>query len=257
MQRPPLWWLWDLDDTLMWNENTYNPAVVEFVYYLTAQFGNRIPFIGSIAKRQEEITFAMLKETNPRTEKPYGFSCDRFPDSLARTYKELCENGWGNYDEAVAEQCREIGRTAFDEANYRRLGLVPGAQEVLDQLTANECNLVLVTKGDRLVQHKKIGALNLTHWFPWFTIVDQKTPATYLEMLSGADPATAAVVGNSFSSDIRPALDAGIGACILIPCATWKAESVDTGKLTDGERSRLITMKTIGEIIPWYKSLSK
>lgn len=261
-------WLFDLDDTLMWNETTYNQAMIDFVVYLTRVFRNRIAFAGSIGRLIEEHSFQMIEEINPRTGNAYKFSADRFPDALVRTYKWLCDNGYGEYDDAVAEHCRKIGTSAFFQKNYEKLGLVPGAEETLTYLSGKGHRLVLVTKGDERVQRKKIDALNLSRWFTEEYIVDEKTWRVYNDILASLRnipwkgkkddgmSQNVVVVGNSFSSDIRPALELGLNA-VFVPCPTWKAESVEVGTLPADARTRLVTINQIKEIIPLMKGLGK
>lgn len=262
-------WLFDLDETLMWNETTYNQAVVDFIAYLTRVFRNRIAFAGSIGRLIEENSHQMIEEINPGTGKLYKYSADRFPDALVRTYKRLCENGYGEYDDAVAEHCRKIGKSAFFQKNYEKLGLVPGAEETLTYLADKGHRLVLVTKGDERVQRKKIDALNLARWFTEEYIVEEKTWRVYNDIMISLRnipwkgkkddglSANAVVVGNSFSGDIRSALALGLNA-VFIPCPTsMETESVEIGDLPADSNSRLVTLKEIKEIIPWVKALSK
>ena len=136
MEKKEKVFLFDLDDTLMWNEYTYSLAVMEFFELLMKVFKRRLPLVCGIGCRVEEITLEMIKKTNPKTDKLYGFSMSRWPDSFVMCYKELCEKGWGEYDPKVAEEVHKIGLKTFDENLYRQTGLVPGAELVLDFLKA-------------------------------------------------------------------------------------------------------------------------
>lgn len=254
MRRPHVW-CFDLDDTLMWNSTTYNQPFLDFIQFLTGIFNNRIPYAGTIARFQEDIDVGLAKQVNPRTGKLYQFSRDRYPDSYVQTYEWLCQNGFGEYSETAALQCREIGMRAFEQANYRKLGFVPNGEEVLNFLYQRH-PLVLISKGDEWVQQKKVDALNLGRWFRNINIVPEKTCAVYQDILQGLIrlPAEVVMVGNSFSSDIGPALEAGMNG-IFIPCATWKGESIDPCALPKDADVRMVTFKEIKEIIPWYQTL--
>lgn len=250
-------WMFDLDDTLMWNCTTYNQPIIDFIQYLTEVFGNRIPSLGTMARIQEDIDCGLGKKPNPRTGELYGFGADRFPDSLMITYRQLCTRGFGTYDANVAERCREIGKRAFDVENYSRLGLVPGAQELLDAIPVQH-HQVLVTKGEKWVQENKINALGFRDWFDDIFIVDHKDGDTYRDILSSLRakagmqselyvPENCIAVGNSFSSDIAPALALGMNA-IFIPCPTWIAESVIVDELSEDASSRFVELENISEI---------
>jgi len=248
--------IFDLDDTLMWNEYTYSLAFIEFCRYILKIFHRRAPFAGDIAQMIVEISHRKIKEIDPATSQLYGFSMHRFPDTLVDGYKMLCENGWGEYGNEYARHIHDIGMKAFDQSLYLKQGMVPGAKEVLNFLKSKGDNLVLMTKGDPRVQNKKIKALGLLNWFPEILIVDNKTKENFKLVMRRRQAAGSIYsVGNSFSSDIRPGLDAGCCA-IFIPCFTWRAESIDVGRLTQSEKKRLVIVKKITDIIEIYEILS-
>lgn len=241
--------IFDLDDTLMWNEYTYSLAFIEFYEYLRKLWDNRIPYIGSVAKRGEEITHDMVIQINPDTGKPYGFTMERFPTSLVRTYKELCDKNFGVFDDAIASNVYKIGLKFCAQHNYVEQGLVNGAQDVLYFLKQQKCPLFLVTKGDSRVQQIKIDALKFKPWFVEIAIVDNKTPETFLEYVRRFSGHKIWSVGNSFYSDIQPAIQAGCGG-IYIPCYTWKIEELPE----DYDKATVITVQTILELPNLYES---
>ncbi|OGY64255.1 MAG: hypothetical protein A3B92_02965 [Candidatus Harrisonbacteria bacterium RIFCSPHIGHO2_02_FULL_42_16] len=238
--------IFDLDDTLMWTEYLYSLAFLEYSKLLIEIFQRRLPYIGSIAKRSEEISHDKIKEINLATGQPYGFSMNRYPDTLVASYKELCDNGFGTYDEKIAAQIRNIGMMVFDGVKIEEAGLVPGAENTLS-LLRRKAYLILVTKGDKEVQEIKIKALNLERWFSEIRIVSNKTKESFLEFRERFPDSLVYSIGNSFSSDIKSALDAGL-AGIFIPCYTWKAESIDYSSLTPEQLRNFIRLKKIEEL---------
>ncbi len=256
--KKPCTWFFDLDDTLAWNCVCYNRPIIDFVEYLAVIFKNRVPSPGTIIRMQEDIDAGLGKQNDPRTGKPYGFSKHRFPDAFALTYKALCEMGFGTYNEKIAEECRVIGSRAFDPTNYRELGLVENAGALLRALRVRGDRIVIVTKGDQEVQDEKIEAYHLRKAVDDIYVVDHKDGSTYVDILIdqhrkgvrpnvSVEPWETVVVGNSFASDIVPALKCGMHA-IFIPCPTWKAECMDTSKIDEEERMRVKEVKEIGEI---------
>ncbi len=250
----PKLFVFDLDDTLMWNEYTYSLATIEFLHYILKIFENRAPFAGDIAQMIAEISHRLVKETNPATGLPYGFSMNRFPDTLVQSYRTLCENGWGEYQDCHADHIHDIGMRSFDEELYFKQGMVFGAVGVLNFLQNKGDGLALVTKGDPCVQYRKIRALDLNRWFKEIKVVSHKTKGTFNQFTNVRSAETVYSVGNSFSSDIRPALDAGCSA-IFIPCFTWRAESIEVGQLTEFDKKRLFVLKNISEILKIYNNL--
>lgn len=247
--------IFDLDDTLMWDHYTYYLTEIEFLKWLVAVFNRRVPSVLHTSALQEKISRQLLTETNPDTGKTFGFSRNRFPESLARTYRVLCEEGWGNFFPHLAERAQQIGWGAVALENYRRQGLVPGAEKVLNFLQRQaELKLVLLTKGDPLIQNRKINALRLSRWFSEIRIVEEKNQELFAGCLRQYANGAVLSVGNSFSSDIGPALHAGCSA-IFIPCATWGAESIEKRDLAPEEQKRLWEIKKIEEIIDIYPQL--
>lgn len=242
--------IFDLDDTLMWNEYTYSLAFEKFYSFLMRAWKRRIPYIGSVARLAEDLNALMVKEINPATGKEYGFSMDRFPSSLVRCYKALCETGYGVYDEKIAHCIYGIGMTAFDSKNYKKHGFAPWARYALNFLRKQNDVLILVTKGDPRVQQRKIDALCLERWFSEIHIVENKPPELFAEFRNRFSGTAVLSVGNSFSSDIKPALQAGVKG-IFIPYYTWKAESIDREGY---DQSSLIVLQSIKQIVPLYKS---
>ncbi|OGZ60803.1 MAG: hypothetical protein A2919_01320 [Candidatus Spechtbacteria bacterium RIFCSPLOWO2_01_FULL_43_12] len=241
--------IFDLDDTLMWTEHAYSRAFISFYNYLMNLWGNRIPYIGSVASSAEEITSKMVKEINPSTGRPWGFNMERFPTSLVRQYKDLCERGFGEYNKSSARDIYEIGLRAFRPNHYK---LVPGVWRTLFYLYFKKCGLVLVTKGDKRVQKPKIKALKLRAWFEYrnIIIVDSKTPELFKDIMSKEEFTGSEFfsVGNSFYSDIEPAVQAGARG-VYIPCYTWKVEEVPDSY----DKSDIITLDKIADIVLAYE----
>jgi len=243
--------LWDLDDTLMWTSYAYSKAFQEFYDYLCELFGNRLIEIRTLGTVSEGIDKQLIKETNPVTGNPYGYSMDRFPESLVRTYRRLCESSFGIFDELVAENIRDIGRQAFSALHYKRQGLVEGVEEVLDFMVQREDKLILFTKGERMVQETKIRTLRLERWFgeDVFNGITSIKSAEIFRVFKRQYPRKQVwSVGNSLKSDVVPALEAGIGA-IYIPYLTWLGEE-HTESLGDDDA---IELKHVIEILDLYK----
>ncbi|OHA10953.1 MAG: hypothetical protein A3H69_05940 [Candidatus Sungbacteria bacterium RIFCSPLOWO2_02_FULL_47_9] len=124
----------------------------------------------------------------------------------------------------MASRVRDIGYRAFDPLFYQEQGLVEGGKETLDFLQTREDELVLVTKGDDLVQKTKIEILELDRWFgDEIHIVNSKTREDFERMRQRFPEHTLISVGNSFESDIKPAIQARLYG-LYIPYHTWAAE---------------------------------
>lgn len=247
--------IWDLDDTLIWTSWAYSRVFSKFYEYMLQLFDYRLIELRTLGTISEEIDKALMKEINPKTKKPYGYSMERFPTSLVRTYQWLCDHGYSKYQEMVARRVKILGMEVFDPLCYKQQGLVRGAENALNFLKAKDDMQILITKGERLVQEYKVVALELERWFgEEIHISDTKNAETFKKYVKRFGGSSVYSIGNSFTSDILPALEAGASA-IFIPYYTWLGESVDLGKLPTDLRKRLYEIKEINQIIDIYDRL--
>ena len=118
-------------------------------------------------------------------------------------------------------QVIEIGRGMLNAP----LDLFERVEGTLEELSFNY-RLILVTKGDRFEQERKIVRSGLGKYFEAVEIVGDKTEASYRGMLAtlGLEPKHFLMVGNSIRSDILPVLSMG-GRAVYIPQEnTWSHE---------------------------------
>lgn len=241
--------IWDLDDTLIWTSWAYSKAFAKFYEYMLQLFDYRLIELRTLGTISEEIDKSLIKEVNPETGQPYGYSMYRFPASLVKTYEWLCEHGYGKYQEAVARRVKIMGMEAFDPLGYKQQGLVKGAEEILNYIKDQKDVQILITKGEQLVQECKIVTLNLDQWFGnQIHIVDTKAKETFLQYREKYKNSSVFSVGNSYNSDIAPALEAGVKA-IFIPYYTWLGEQPPP--ITD--ETKVLKIENIKQVIELYE----
>ena len=249
-RKQPRVFLWDLDDTLMWTSWAYSRAFSKFHDYLLELFDYRLIELRTLGTLSEQIDKELIRAENPDTGKPYGYGMERFPTSLGKTYEWLCEHGYGEHRELVSRRIKMIGMEAFDPLGYKQQGLVKGARETLDYIREQGDVQVLITKGEVLVQDYKIVALDLDRWFDEeIYIVDSKNKETFEEHQRRFPRSRMYSVGNSYPSDVQPALEAGINA-IYIPYYTWLGEGSDV----EINPARVLQLRKVEEIIGLYKA---
>lgn len=171
----------------------------------------------------------------------FGFSSERFPTSCVQAYEALCAATGKVLDVKLADRIRAAAQSVFvsDPA------LVPGVLETLQTLRARGIRLVLLTKGDRDVQRRRIERSGIAEAFDAIRVVSEKLPETFREILGslGASPERSWTVGNSVRSDILPALDAGLRA-VWIDAHVWEHERF-AGDFTD---DRVMTAPSIVDV---------
>lgn len=124
---------------------------------------------------------------------------------------------------------------------------LPGVEETLERL--HDYKLVLLTKGELQEQENKIKRSGLEHYFSHIEIVSNKDESTFRQLSSKLGIAAERMlsVGNSFKSDIAPALSVGYHAIHIPFHVVWELEQTD-----EFEHPRLMRIERFEEI---YKKM--
>ena len=123
---------------------------------------------------------------------------------------------------------------------------LPGVRATLHWLREQGCwKMVVFTKGELLDQENKLHRSGLRDFFDDVVIVSDKTPETYRQLCArfGCETDELLMVGNSFRSDVEPALQVG-GSAVHIPFHTeWQHEVT-----REYAHERLWTLRGIAEL---------
>lgn len=149
-----------------------------------------------------------------------GFTKERYPYSLVKTYHYYIEKIGCKIDEKIEQQIADIGWQVFKKIPDR----VDGVEVVLTNLR-NRYFLILATLGDPEIQQKKILHSGLKAYFSAIYILRHKNVEEYQQILKEhkLKKEETWIIGNSVRSDLNPGLRLGLN-CILIPAVTWKFE---------------------------------
>ena len=124
---------------------------------------------------------------------------------------------------------------------------LPEVQEALERLAAmRRYRLVVFTKGELMDQEDKLRRSGLEQYFTHMETVSNKTVTEYRQLCEnlGVAPEESLMVGNSFRSDIAPALEAGAWAAHIPYHVVWALE-----KAEEFPHERLVKMTRFGELI--------
>lgn len=196
----------DADDTL-WENNVYfEEAFQEFVDFL----GHSTLTKGQIRAILDEIEMVNIKV--------HGYGSLNFGRNLRQCYVRLAER---QICEEDLERVMGFARKILD----RPIELIDGVEETLAYL-AGRHDLTLFTKGHPEEQRLKIDRSGLGRYFRYTAIVKEKDVDSYRRLVAerNLDPHRTWMVGNSPKSDIKPALEAGIGAVYVPHPRTWHLE---------------------------------
>ena len=104
---------------------------------------------------------------------------------------------------------------------------LPEVEETLRQLAERrQYRLVVFTKGELMDQESKLQRSGLEQYFSHMETVSNKTEREYRQLCENLDvaPEQTMMVGNSFRSDIAPALEAGAWAVHIAYQVVWELE---------------------------------
>lgn len=129
----------------------------------------------------------------------FAFSLDMVVQDFRPFMTEMSDDDF----EDIRSTVRQMGRAVFDYP-YEAL---PGAKEGLEKLS-EIARVVIYTMGDRQEQVKKLASLGLTDYD--FEIYDFKDETIYRNLKHRYPAKTYAMIGDSFSRDIEPAVAVGM-----------------------------------------------
>ncbi len=124
---------------------------------------------------------------------------------------------------------------------------LPEVQETLKLLSqTRRYQLVVFTKGELLDQENKLHRSGLEQYFSHVETVSNKTEAEYRQLCENLDvaPEQTVMVGNSFRSDIAPALETGAYAVHIPFHVVWELE-----KSEEYPHERLQKISRFGELM--------
>ena len=124
---------------------------------------------------------------------------------------------------------------------------LPGVQETLEALVQRRrYRLVVFTKGELMDQEDKLRRSGLEQYFCRLETVSNKTVTEYRQLCENLNvaPEETLMVGNSFRSDIAPALQAGAWAAYIPYHVVWALEQSE-----EFPHERLYKMQQFGELL--------
>ncbi|WP_446210450.1 HAD family hydrolase [Micromonospora sp. IBSANI012] len=208
--------VFDADDTLWENNVVFERVIDDFLDWLEH------PTLDRAQIR------AVLDDIERANAVAHGYGSKVFLRSLGECLERLRERP------ATERERREIDELAAALVAHQ-VELMPGVADTLDAL-AGRYDLLLLTKGDREEQQRKLDACGLLHHFDAAHIVMEKDVDTYrwLAREHGFDPARAWMIGNSPKSDILPARAAGMNAVFIPNDNTWVLEHDELDPADEG-----------------------
>ena len=198
--------IFDADDTL-WENNVYFKRVVD----------DFVDWVAHPTLDRDQIR-NLLNDIEAANIGTHGYGTTAFLHNLGACLERLRERPTSA---AEQDEIRALATALIDH----QLELMPQVADVLDQLSRRH-RLLLLTKGAREEQQRKIDASGLARHFSHVHIVPEKDPATYRRLTAehGLRPEATWMIGNSPKSDVLSARVAGLNAVFIPHRHTWELE---------------------------------
>jgi len=199
----------DADDTLWENNIYFEQAIARFISFLDHK-----------THTPEEVRL-VLWDVEREVIRQHGYGMHSFANALVGCFERLSL-------EPVTPQLHEqIKAIAYKIAEHP-MELMPDVPETLEYL-AGRHRLIMVTKGNFAEQTGKLQRSELQRHFTAVEVLTEKCAPAYrtlVEKYTLAQDQTW-MIGNSPSSDINPALEAGLHAVFVPHHNTWELERGD------------------------------
>ncbi len=199
----------DADDTL-WALQNHFEDVEQAYCELLADYGSK-----------EEISAALFNTETANME-DLGYGCKAFTISLVENAISVSQ---GKVPASTIGKIVHLGKSLL-RLNTTPLPEVEQTLQYLFEGKQDHYLMAVFTKGELKDQENKLWRSGLHRYFDLVEIVSNKTPDAYRRLCDrmGIQPSELVMVGNSFKSDIAPALQIGAAAVHIPFHITWAHE---------------------------------
>ena len=212
----------DADDTLWALQNYFEDVEHEYCQLL-AQYG-----------KEKEISAALF-EVETKNMPLLGYGCKAFTISLVENAVKVSH---GKVGAEVIGQIIDLGKSLLQidatplegvEKTLARIREIKADNASSDDEAQRKYKLAVFTKGELQDQENKLWRSGLGRYFDVVSIVSDKTPEAYRRLCKELEvtPEELLMVGNSFKSDIAPALKIGASAVHIPFHTTWAHEKIE------------------------------
>jgi putative hydrolase of the HAD superfamily len=196
----------DADDTLWENNIYFEQAIADFITFLDHK-----------THTPDEVR-AVLWDVERENIRLRGYGMHSFAEALVGCFERL------SVEPATQDLHQQIKSIAYKIAEHP-MEIMPEVPETLAEL-AKRHRLFMVTKGNITEQTGKLERSALKEHFTAVEVLSEKNAAAYHELAEkyGLIRDLTWMIGNSPSSDINPALEAGLHAVFVPHNNTWELE---------------------------------
>lgn len=200
----------DADDTL-WDCQSHFEHVQKEYCRLLEPWADKERVIGS------------LLDTEQGNMELLGFGCKAFTMSLIENAIKITN---GRVPNDIIKEILSLGKWLLSTPGTP----LPGVVETLGALRRDATlKMIVFTKGEAIDQKNKMRRSGLSDFFDDIVITDEKTTDEYRRLcrLGKCEAGKMVMIGNSFKSDISPALKVGMKAIHIPFHTTWALEQME------------------------------
>lgn len=204
----------DLDDTLIHTSSDYTEAISEGAEKLYEWYPAEF--------EDEEEVVQFIRDVDYELIEKYGVSPERFVEGFRESLRRASD---GAFTDEQMEVMEELGGYPHkSEEEYRERGFIHGAQDMLRALSSLSEELHLVSSGIESLQYRKVRALELEEWFDEFHILPEADKSSVFQQLDN-EGMVVVHIGNSVTSDIESAIDAGVRSVYVSDELDWLSDN--------------------------------
>lgn len=204
----------DLDDTLIHTSSDYTKAISECAEKLYEWYPSEFEDEDEAVQFIRDIDYELIEK--------YGVSPERFVEGFRESLIRASE---GDFTDEQMEIVEELGGYPHkSEEEYQERGFINGARDMLHALSSVGEELHLVSSGIESLQHRKVRALGLDEWFDDFHILPEADKSSVFQRLND-DGRVVVHIGNSVTSDIESAINAGVHSVYVSDELDWLSDN--------------------------------
>jgi putative hydrolase of the HAD superfamily len=218
----------DADDTLWENNIYFEQAIARFISFLDHK-----------THTPAEVRL-VLWDVEREVIREHGYGMHSFANALVTCFERL------SVEPVTVTLHEQIKAIAYKIAEHP-MELMPQVPETLSYL-AQRHRLFMVTKGNFTEQTEKLERSELKQHFTAVEVLTEKNASAYRDLVEryGLVHDQTWMIGNSPSSDINPALEAGLHAVFVPHHNTWELERGEIMSL-DGH-GKLLHVDSFGQL---------
>ncbi len=218
----------DADDTLWENNIYFERAIADFISFLDHK-----------THTPDEVRL-VLWDVERELIRQQGYGMHSFANALVGCFERL------SVDPVTPQLHQQIKAIAYKIAEHP-MELMPEVPETLADLSQRH-RLFMVTKGNITEQIGKLDRSELKLHFTAVEVLSEKDAAAYRGLMEkyGLRHDKTWMIGNSPSSDINPALEAGLHAVFVPHHNTWELERGEIISPPNGRK--LLHVESFGQL---------